>query len=78
MWWKLVGLVVLTVALVFVVIPIRTHAVAYHPSMEPPPGRGSFGDMLGDMYLTPGTMLLILCIIGLASLVGFKVVRRQW
>ena len=33
--------------------------------------------MLSNMYLTPGTVLLILCIVALASFVAFKVVRGQ-
>jgi len=78
MWWKLTGLFVLTSALVFAVIPIRTHSVAYDPLSEPPPSFGSFADMLANMYLTPGTVLLILCIVAGASFVAFKVVRRQW
>jgi ABC-type antimicrobial peptide transport system permease subunit len=78
MWWKLSGLLVLTAALVFAVIPIRTHAVVYDPLNEPPPERGSFGDVLGNMYLTPGTVLLILCIVAVASFVAFKVVRGHW
>lgn len=78
MWWKLVGLVVVTVALVFAVMPIRTHAVVYDPMNEPPPARPSFGDMLGGMYLTPGTALLILFILAVASFVAFKVRRGHW
>jgi uncharacterized membrane protein len=78
MWWKLVGLLALTAALVFAVIPIRTHAVVYDPMDEPPPARGSFGDVLGNMYLTPGTALLILVIVAVASFVAFKVLRGHW
>ena len=78
MWWKLLGLIALTAALVFAVIPIRTHAVIYDPMNESPPERGSFGDILSNMYLTPGTVLLILCIVALASFVAFKVVRGHW
>ena len=78
MWWKLGGPVVLTAALVFSVIPIRTRPVAYDPLNEPPPGRGTFGDLLGNMHLTPFTGLLILAILGAASFVAFKVLRGQW
>jgi uncharacterized membrane protein len=78
MWWKLVGLFALTAALIVAVIPIRTHAVAYDPMNEPPPGRASFGDMLSNMYLTPGTVLLILIILAVASFVALKVIRGQW
>jgi hypothetical protein len=78
MWWKLTVLFVLTAALVFAVVPIRTHAVAYDPLVEPPPEFGSIADILANMYLTPGAVLLILCIVAGASFVAFKVVRRQW
>ena len=75
MWWKLGGLFVLTAALVFAVIPIRTHAVAYDPMTEQPPHRDTFRDVLSNMYFTPGTVLLILCIVAVASFVALKVVR---
>lgn len=78
MWWKLLGLLVLTAALVFAVIPIRTRAVLYDPMTEPPPESPSFSDLLSNMYLTPGTVLLILFILGVAGFIAFKVVRGQW
>jgi uncharacterized membrane protein len=78
MWWKLIGLLVLTAALVFAVIPIRTHAVVYDPMNEPPPVRSSFGQMLGNMYLTPVTALLVLLILAVATFVAFKVLRGHW
>ena len=78
MWWKLLGLLVLTAALVFAVIPIRTRAVIYDPVNGPPPERPTFGDLLSNMYLTPATVLLILFILGVASFVAFKVFRGHW
>ena len=75
MWWKLVGLVALTAAFVFAVIPFRTHAVVYDPLNEAASKRASFIDLVSNMYLTPGTVLLILCILAAASFVGFKVIR---
>jgi uncharacterized membrane protein len=78
MWWKLVGLVVLTAGLVFAVIPIRTHAVVYDPTNKPPSDRVFIGDILGNMYLTPGAALLILFILAVASFLAFKVARRNW
>lgn len=78
MWWKLCGLFVLTAALVFAVIPVRTHAVVYELMNEPPAERGSCGDVLSNMYLTPGTLLLILCIVAVASFVALKVLRGHW
>jgi hypothetical protein len=78
MWWKLGGLFVLTAALIFAVIPIRTHAVVYNPINEPPLQRGSFGDLLSNMYFTQSTVLLILCIVAVAGFVAFKVLRGHW
>lgn len=78
MWWKLAGLGVLTAALVFAVIPIRTHAVVYDPVNEPPPEGVSFGAMLGNMYFTPGTVLLIVFILTAAGVVAHQVVRGRW
>jgi len=78
MWWKLVGLAGVTAALIFAVMPIRTQAVVYDPVNEQPPSSVSFGDMLGNMYLTQGTALLILVILAVASFVAFKVLRRHW
>jgi hypothetical protein len=78
MWWKLLGLLVLTATLVLAVIPIRTRAVAYDLINEPPPQRPSFGKLLSAMYLTPGTVLRILFILAAASFVAFKVVRSHW
>ena len=78
MWWKLIGLFVLTAALVVALIPIRTHAIAYDPMSEPPPERGSLADVFSNMYLTPGTVLLILCIVAVAGFVASKIVRGHW
>lgn len=78
MWWKLLGLVVLTAVLVFAVIPIRTRAIVYAPMNEPPPEPPSFGDLLSNMYLTPGTVLLIVFILAVASFVALKIVRGHW
>lgn len=78
MWWKIVGLVVLTAVLIYAVIPIRTRAVIYDPVNEPPPAPVSFGDTLGAMYLTPGTAVLILLILAVAGFVAFKVLRGHW
>ncbi len=75
MWWKLVALAVLTAVLVFAVIPVRTQALGYDPMNEPPPERGSFLDMLASMYLTPGSVLLIVLILAAAGLLAFNIVR---
>jgi hypothetical protein len=69
---------VLTAALVFAVIHIRTHAVAYDPMNEPPRPRGTFADVHGKMYFPPATVLLILCIVAVGGFVAFNVVRGRW
>jgi hypothetical protein len=78
MWWKLVGLLVVTAVLIVSVIPFRTHAVAYDPMKDPPPPRPSFLSMFANMYLTPGTAVAILVILGLAGFVAMKVIRGHW
>ena len=73
MWWKLAALTIVTLVAVLSVIPIRTHAVAFDPAN--PPARISFGAMLANMYLTPGTAALIAAICIVAVLIGLRVVR---
>ena len=76
MWWKLGGLVVLTVALCLLVLPVRTHAVIYNPAN--PPKAWTFRDVLAAMYLTPTAGLLIAAILAAAAFVALKIIRRQW
>jgi NADH:ubiquinone oxidoreductase subunit 6 (subunit J) len=78
MWWKLGALLALTATLVFAVVPIRTHAISYDALNEVPPQRSAFGNVLANMYLTPVTVLVILCIVAGASFVAFKIVRGHW
>ena len=78
MWWKLTALLVLTTALVFAAIPIRTHGVMFDPLLDPSPPRWSWDGALGDMYLTPTTVLLIIVILAVAGFVAAKVLRREW
>ena len=78
MWWKLVGLLFVTVILIVVVLPIRTHAVSYDVFNEQAPPRPSLLDAFGNMYLTPGSGIIILAIITAAGFVAMKVIRGQW
>lgn len=78
MWWKLTCLVVITAVLTFMVIPIHTHATGYDPASQPAPRSPSPIDLISNMYPTPGTALLVLSILGIAGLIGFKVIRGQW
>lgn len=78
MLWKLTGLVFLTAAFVVSVIPFRTHAILFDPVNDPPPRRVSLRDMFGSMYITTGTVALIVGILAVAAYVGFKIARRHW
>ena len=78
MWWKLTGLWALAAVLIFAIIPIQTHAIAYEPMNEPAPARGSLSDMINNMHLTPDSVLLILFILAIACFVTLKVARGQW
>lgn len=73
---KLGALLIVTAALVLVSIPVRTHAVLFDPSK--PPRRPSLGDIVGSMYLTPGTGLLIAAILAIATFAAVMVIRGQW
>ena len=78
MSWKIPGLLVVAVLLVVMAVPIRTHAVSYAVFKEQAPPRPSILDVFGNMYLTPGSAVLILAILGAASFVAMKVIRGQW
>ncbi|MFN3388582.1 MAG: hypothetical protein ACK40O_06580 [Allosphingosinicella sp.] len=78
MWWKLAGLFVLAASLVFAVIPIRTHAIVFDPATVSAPKALSLADTVGNMYLTPGTVLLIVFILAVAGFVALKVLRGHW
>lgn len=79
MWWKLAGLVVVTAVLIYAFIPIRTQVGVYDPLNESAPADPSFADLLAaSMYLTPGSVLIVLVILAVASFVAFKVIRRHW
>jgi hypothetical protein len=77
MWWKLGGLLLITVFLIVMVLPIRSHAVSYDSFKEQAPPRPSILDLFGNMYLTPGSAVLILAILGAAGFVAMKVIRGQ-
>jgi len=76
MWWKLTGLALLTAMLCLLVVPIRTHAVAYDPSN--PPKLWTISGMFNSMYLTPRGALLIAVILSFAAFVAFKIIRGHW
>jgi hypothetical protein len=78
MWWKLTGLFLLAAALVFAVVPIRTHALLYDVTTDAPSGHPSFANTIGIMYLTPGTVLTILCIVAVTGYAAYKVARGHW
>jgi hypothetical protein len=77
MWWKFTLLVLVTVVMVFSVIPIRTHAVRYEPYNDPPPQAWSFMGLLKSMYLTPTSIALIAGILLMAFAVAIWIVRSS-
>jgi len=72
MWWKLGILSLITTAVVFIIIPIRTHAVLFDPAKPP---KWTLSGMIANMYLTPGTAAIISMVLALAGYVAFKIVR---
>lgn len=77
MWWKLSGVAVLTAALIFVVIPIRTHAVWYDPASPPSPQRWNLTNVIANMYVTPGTLAVIAIILAGAAAIAFRIIRNS-
>jgi|GEM_PF-4739109 len=78
MWWKLIALAAAAILAIIFIIPIRSHAVKYDivPGEPPPPPPGfSVRQMFENMYLTPGTYLLIAIILAVAAAVAFRIVR---
>ncbi len=76
MWWKLGMLSLITAALIFCIIPIRTHAVLFDPNKPTEPARWTLSAMIANMYLTPGTVAIICMLLALAAYVAFRIVRR--
>lgn len=74
MWWKLGLLTIATGLLIIVIIPIKTKAIIYDPLREPPP-KPTIGEMVQNMYLTPGTVIAIIFILAVATYIGWKIVR---
>jgi len=74
MWWKLTILLIITVGLIFSIIPIRTHAALFDPSN--PPATGTLSSEISNMYLTPGTVALICTVLLVAGYIAFRVIRH--
>ena len=72
MGWKLVILSIGTAALIFCVIPIRTHAVWIDPTNPQPPTRWSL-----SFIVSPDTFMLIGGILTVAIYIGFRIVRSS-
>lgn len=80
MWWKLAALVTVTGLLIFALIPIRTHAVKYdidRNASGPLPSTPSLSlrQMVENMYLTPGTVVLIVLIVAIAAYLALRIIR---
>ena len=78
MWWKLGGLLLVTVVLIVIVLPMRTHAVSYDAFNEQAPARPSLLDAFGNMYLTPASGVIVVAILATAGFVAMKIMRGQW
>ena len=72
MWWKLGILSLITTAVVFIIIPIRTHAVLFDPAKPP---KWMLSGMIANMYLTPATVAMMCVLLALAAYVAFRIVR---
>jgi hypothetical protein len=73
MWRKLGVLSVSTAALIFCIIPIRTHAVLIDPAK--PPAKWTPSSMIANMYLTPGTVGMMCILLAVAAYIAFRIVR---
>lgn len=77
MWWKLGILSMFTAALIFCVIPIRTHAIPIDPANPPPPTKWTLSSVISHMYLTPGTIGLICVLLAVAGYIGYRIIRSS-
>ncbi|AJP73917.1 hypothetical protein TS85_22120 [Sphingomonas hengshuiensis] len=75
MWWKLTFLGIVTAGLIFSLIPIRTHAVMIDPASPPPPTRWTLRFIVSNMYLTPGTLIVICLVLAAAGYITLRIVR---
>lgn len=75
MWWKFTILGIVTAGLIFCMIPIRTHAVMIDPANPPRPTRWTLRFIVSNMYLTPGTMIVICLVLAVAAYIAFRIIR---
>ena len=76
MWCKLTILAIVTVGLIYCMIPIRTHAIITDPNNPPPPTRWTLRFIVPHMYLTPTTMIVICLLLAVAGYIAFRIVHR--
>jgi len=77
MWWKLGILSFITTALIFCIIPIRTHAVLFDPTKPPEPTEWTLSGIIANMHLTPGSVGMICMLLAVAACVAFRIVRSR-
>ncbi|MGQ0659434.1 hypothetical protein [Sphingosinicella sp.] len=78
MWWKLSALAAATIVAITLIIPIRSRAVKYDivpGEGSPPPSGFSLRQMVENMYLTPGTVILIAIVLSVAGAIAFRIIR---
>ena len=77
MWWKLLLLGLVSLLLVFLVQPIRTHAVKIdlpqNGSLSSQ--RPALSHIFSAMYVTPTSLAISALIIALAGYVAYRIVR---
>ena len=75
-WVKLAAVLTLAAIAAFAVAPFRTHAVAVAPNQIV--ARPSLNSIVSSMYLTPGTIALVLTIVAVAGFATFQILRGNW
>ncbi len=77
MVWKLGILSIVAAALIFLVIPVRTHAVQFDSANPSMPVKWTFLSVVSNMYSTPGTIGLIAMLLAVAIYIALRIVRSS-
>jgi len=77
MWWKLSLLALITLVIVIVIQPVRTHAVKIDipANGHISPARYGLLDMLSAMYVTPTSLLISAVIVAIVGFLAFRIIR---
>jgi hypothetical protein len=82
MWWKLAGLFIVTVLLVFGLIPTRAPGTVIlyfrgYSGPLPPPQAPSLREIVEGMYLTPSSAIAIGGVLLMAGFAAFQIIRMK-